>query len=166
MWFSRFFIALYSGRRDAALTFAEDRARRPSNIAEEEIAAIMRVAQASRTPSPTLIDAVMSEQLKSASTACGLAENAAQFATLLGRNEAALDILRAYYFGEGFVVPEVRFTEAQGTYTPRNDRNTLFLFSPSLAPLRRTAGFGALVERLGLEGYWREAGVGPDYRRG
>ena len=166
LWFSRFYIALYSGRPDAALAFAEDRAQRPSNIPDEEIAAVMRVAEARRTPTLSVIDAVMSEQLQSAKTASGLAENAAQFVTVLGRPEAALDILRAYYFGEEFVVPEVRFAEVQGSYTPRNDRHTLFLFAPSLAPLRRHSEFAALVERLGLEKYWRDSGIGPDYRRG
>lgn len=165
LWFSRFYIALYSGRPDAALAFAENRKQRPSNIPDEEIAAVRRVAEARQAQSPALIDAVVRDQIQGATTASGLAENAAQFATLLGRPAAAFDILRAYYFGEGFVVPEVRFTEAQGSYTPRNDRHTLFLFAPSLAPLRRTAEFAALVDRLGLEHYWRSSGFGPDYRR-
>jgi DNA-binding winged helix-turn-helix (wHTH) protein len=164
VWFSRFYTMIFSGRANAALALAADRAQLPSGIPEDEIASVVRVARAIATRSPPLVDAVVQESMKRARTGAGHAENSAQFLASLGRGDLALDILDAYYFGEGFVVPEVRFTASQGTYTPANDRLTAFLFGPSLAPIRDNARFDRLLERLGLNAYWRASGNVPDYR--
>ena len=112
---------------------------------------------------PGAIDAVIREQLDRAHHAAGAAENAAQFACALARVDDSFRILDAYYFAEGFDPGEVRFTSAQGTFTPFNDRLTAFLFNPALAALRGDARFAQLTERLGLADYWRQARTPPDY---
>lgn len=163
VWFSRFYILMYTGRADAAIALAADRDSLPSGIAEEEIAAVVRVARAILSKSPGEVDAVVAEQVKRAGQAAGVAENAAQFAAALGRRDDSFRILNAYYFGEGFDAGEIRFTSAQGTLTPRNDRLTTFLFNPVLADLRHDPRFARLASRLGLVDYWRGARKAPDY---
>jgi DNA-binding winged helix-turn-helix (wHTH) protein/tetratricopeptide (TPR) repeat protein len=163
VWFGRFYVLMYTGRADAAIALAADRDSLPSGIAEEEIGAVVRVARAMLSRSPTDINAVIAEQDQRARQAAGAAENAAQFAAALGRRDDSFRILNAYYFGDGFDVGEIRFTRAQGTLSPRNDRLTNFLFNPVLADLRHDPRFERLVARLGLVDYWRGVGKAPDY---
>ncbi|PSJ41908.1 winged helix-turn-helix domain-containing protein [Allosphingosinicella deserti] len=165
LWFARFYILMYSGRPAEAIALAQNADGRPTGIDAEEFDAIVRVAGALQSPEPARIDAVIREQMGYARRGAGLAENAAQFAASLGRVDAAFEILRAYYFDEGFTVPEIRFSPEQGTYTPRQERQTNFLFVPSTANVRRDRRFEALVRRLGLEHYWAATGSTPDYRR-
>jgi hypothetical protein len=75
-------------------------------------------------------------------------------------------VAEAFYFGRGFVVPDVRFTREQGTYSPPGDRQTHFLFAPAAAAMRADRRFAALVADLGLDLYWRESGSRPDYQPG
>jgi DNA-binding winged helix-turn-helix (wHTH) protein/Flp pilus assembly protein TadD len=163
VWFSRFYILMYTGRAEAALALAADRESLPSGIAVEEIAAVVRVAQAMLSKSVIVVDAVIAEQEARARQAAGAAENAIQFAAALGRRDDSFRMLKAYYFSEGFDVGEIRFSSSQGTMTPRNDRLTNFLFNPVLADLRRDPRFGQLAARLGLVDYWRRTRKAPDY---
>ena len=93
----------------------------------------------------------------------GYAENAAQFMASLGQADAAFEVLRAYYFSEGFDCGEVRFESSIGSFTPRNDRQTGLLFNPAIAPLRSDPRFAKLMNDLHLTDYWRQSGVQPDY---
>ena len=154
IWFARFYALLYSGRQSAALALAADVAQRPSNIGQGEIEAVIRVAHVSLEPEPARIDGVLAENLKRSRKGAGHAENAVQFAVLLGRLDVANAVLRAYYFSEGFVVPESRYGLVNDTSTPFNDRQTTFLFMPSMTALHGTAPFRAITRRLGLDDYW------------
>ena len=60
---------------------------------------------------------------------------------------------------------ELRFTVEQGTYTPKSDRMTRFIFNPPLKAVRADSRFAALVARLGLRRYWQQANSLPDYLR-
>lgn len=164
IWFSRFYIAMYSGRPEAAIALAADQVLRPSGIPHEEIDGVVRVARAIANPTASAVDAVMREQLSEARQAAGKAENAAQIAAALGRVDDSFDILNAYYFAQGFDPGEVRFDARQGTSTPRNDRLTTFLFNPPMKPVRADPRFAGLVDRLGLSAYWRASKEWPDYR--
>ena len=165
-WFTRFHVLLYSGRPDAAILLAEDRANRPAGVPDSEFDSIMRVARAVASRNPASIDAVIAEQARRARQGAGYAENAIQFACALGRVDEAFAIASAYYFNRGFVVPDLRFAPHMDSYSPSRDRQTALLFRPVTAPMRADPRFGSLVSELGLERYWRRAGAIPDYRRG
>lgn len=157
IWFQRFYTALFSNRADTALALALDKSHWPSNIPEAEVQYVGRVAEAMVDPAPGRVDAVIAEVLARAHDGAGHAENSAQFAAALGSPRTSFEILHAYYFGEGYTVPEVRFSPMQGVYTRVGDRMTNFLFAPSMVSLHRFAEFGALTRRLGLAGYWRRS---------
>ncbi|HEY1125668.1 MAG TPA: winged helix-turn-helix domain-containing protein [Sphingobium sp.] len=165
LWFARFYILLYGGQFSAAIAMGEDMGNRPSGIDAEEFDALMAVARAARSGARSEIDSVMDEQFRRAGQGAGMAENAIQFACLFGRLDDAFTIADAYYFDRGFVVPDARFFGSQGSYSPRSARNTRFLFQPSTARMRTDPRFQGIVESIGMERYWREIGVQPDYRR-
>jgi hypothetical protein len=142
---------------------AADSTNRPSGIDEEEIEAVTAVARVLANPTASAAKKVTAEWMQRAHRGAGYAENAAQFMTALGRVDDAFSVLLAYYFSEGFDCGEVRFSAGQGTYTPRDDRLTSFLFNPALAPLRKDARFAQLMERLGFSTYWSASRNPPDY---
>ena len=162
LWFTRFYTAMYDGRPEEALALAADTTNWPPGIQPPEVEAIVRVAKAIQSRSSIDVDQVVKEWMARAHEGTGHAENAAQFMAALGRVDDAFAVLRAYFFSEGFDCGEVRF-KAQGTYTPRNDRLTHFLFFPSLAPLRSDRRFAELMSDLRFTRYWEAARAMPDY---
>ena len=165
VWFTRFHLLLYTGRPQEALAQNQNLEGRPTAIADANFQANDRVALAMLTRTPALIDEAVKRALETARLGAGHAENAIQYAAALGRLDPAFEVCEAYFFDRGFTVADVRFVPEQRVYTRRDDRRTQFLFYPSTAPLRADARFTALTERLGLERYWREAAVRPDYRQ-
>ncbi len=165
IWFASYYILLSSGRAGAAIAMGENLSGRPSGIPRSEFEAILAIARAANSRDPAQIDAALDFQQDGAREGTGKAENAAQFAALLGRPDVAFAILDAYYFDGGFRIPEVRFTPEQGTYTPRDDRLTAFLFNPIMAPFHSNPRFANIVRKLGLEDYWRASGSHPDFRQ-
>ena len=163
VWFTRFYTAMMGGRPEMALALAANTANWPTSIDPEEINSVVRVARAMQSRAPADVDAVIKEWTDHAHHGAGRAENAAQFMSVLGRLDDAFAVLRAYYFAEGFDPGEVRFDRAQGSFTPRNDRQTAFLFNPAMASARADPRFAALIDELHLTDYWRASGKKPDY---
>jgi hypothetical protein len=73
-------------------------------------------------------------------------------------------VANGLFFDRGFRVGNLRFTAEQGAYTPLSDRRTDFLFRTPSKALRKDARFAALAQEVGLEDYWKKAGVQPDFR--
>jgi Flp pilus assembly protein TadD len=158
VWFSRFYLLLFNGRASQAIAMAEDAGKRPLGIPATNFDDILQVARALHDREPWRIQRVVDRQLDLAHTGCGLAENAVTFVAALGRLDTAFDILGAYYFARGFVVPEIRFPAQQRFRTRMADRFTAFLFMPPLAQLRRDPRFDRLAGELGLKEYWSRSG--------
>ena len=163
LWFTRFYTQMMGGRPEAALALAADTADRPTNVSSEEIDSVVRVAKAIQSRSQFEVDAVVKEWSERARHGAGYAENAAQFMATLGRFDEAFAMLRAYYFSEGFDCGEVRFERATGSFTPRNDRQTAFIFNPAFESMRSDPRFTKLTTDLRFTEYWRKAGHAPDY---
>ena len=53
-----------------------------------------------------------------------------------------------------------------GTYTLAGQPESVILFRRDTANLRALAGFGEILERVGLEEYWRRSAAPPDFRTG
>lgn len=165
LWFADCYIKLYSGRASAAVAMIEDVDGRPTGIPPTEFESILKVARAVLSRDPAESEAAAELWIARAHLGSGYAENAIQFTTALGRLDDAFAVAEAYYFSRGFAVPEVRFTVQQGSYTPMSERQTMFLFNPSLAHFRADPRFDRLVQEIGLKDYWKRSGTKPDYLR-
>ncbi len=166
VWFTQFYLLMYTGRADAALAKAANRSGRPTGIPDGDFDTAVEAARALGTGSKSAIDAAMANQMVQARRGAGYAENAIQFAAVTGRIEDGFAIANAYFFDRGFTVGDVRFTTTQGIFTPRPDRETAFLFMPQLAAMRADRRFDALVNDIGLKRYWAASGSRPDYMSG
>lgn len=162
VWFSRFYLLLFNGRVPQAIAMAQDIEGRPIGIPDPNFSDILAVADAFQTREPSSVAAAVETQFDRAHTGTGHAENAATFVAALGRPDVAFEILNAYYFARGFVVPEVRFPGQQRFRTRLEDRFTAFLFMPPLARLRRDRRFDQLTRELGLQRYWLQSGRAMD----
>jgi hypothetical protein len=67
-------------------------------------------------------------------------------------------ILQGYYFGEG---PWHKVTPEGGD----QDRATSSLFLPPMKSVWPDPRFTRLLQRIGLEDYWRQSGTIPDFRK-
>jgi hypothetical protein len=87
-----------------------------------------------------------------------VAPQVAQSCVALGARQTAYAILNGYYFNEG----EWRSVAPIGG---DEDRITNPLFHPVMRSLWREPAFDRLLQRIGLNAYWRRSGSMPDYRR-
>jgi tetratricopeptide (TPR) repeat protein len=162
IWFARFWLLAASGRAGEALALARDTATRPLGVPQREFDRLIVAARAFDTRIPADIAAMFAAYAAAARQHATGAETAILLASTFGALDQAFAIADAYFFDRGFSVPSERLTE--GSFSPRNRRNTPFLFWPPAAPMRADPRFGALTREIGLDDYWRRAGIGPDFR--
>jgi DNA-binding winged helix-turn-helix (wHTH) protein/Tfp pilus assembly protein PilF len=163
IWFARFWLLATSGRAGEALAMARDTATRPVGVPQAWFDRLMLAGRAFETRAPADIAAMSAAYARAARETATGAEVAMLLASSFGRLDRAFEIAGAYFFDRGFDVPSERLT--QGSYSPRNRRNTAILFWPPAAPMRADPRFGRLAHEIGLEDYWRRAGQLPDFRR-
>ena len=83
----------------------------------------------------------------------------AQACVALGDAPTAYELFNGYYFGEGDWSQLVPLGGDQ-------DRLTSPLFQPAMKAIWREAAFDRLLERIGLNEYWRNSRTLPDFRKG
>jgi len=156
VWRTRLAYLLYSGQPSAALRLLDDEAARPAGISDKLVAAARAtgMALAGQTRAAEAVPAnldYLEEHPRST-------PQVAQALAAMGLGGQAIDLLGGYYFGEGQwakLAPEGGDAE----------RVTAPLFMPPMRSLWRTAPFAALLDRIGLDDYWRKSRTVPDFRR-
>ena len=166
LWFTRFDMLVMDGRPKAALAMTQDADGWPTGLTQPEIERLSAIARAADSADPAAAELVSRAQMHRARQATGPAEEAIRTAAMLGRVDDAFAVADAYYFGRGFVVPDVRFTREDGFYSPPEQRQIHFLFEPLTRSMRADSRFAPLLNGIGLESFWRDLGVRPDFRRG
>ncbi|GAA4714440.1 TIR domain-containing protein [Sphingomonas lutea] len=147
---------MFTGRPGEALEILGRTADWPIEIRPDFIAAIRATAEAlagKRPPEQARRTAL--EYLEGNPSA---ALQVAQACVALGDAAAAFALLRGYYFGEG----EWKALAPAGG---DEDRVTSPLFQPMMRPMWRERSFDDLLDRIGLNDYWRQTGTVPDFRR-
>ncbi|RIX27125.1 winged helix-turn-helix domain-containing protein [Sphingomonas edaphi] len=162
IWITRFHVKMFSGKPDAAIALAEDPKGRPSDIDGPTLPAWIAQARAIGSGNPEQRELVSVAQMERARVSSFGAESAIRVLSALGRVDQAFEVAGAYYFGRGFIVPD---SPAPGSKFTPGQRHTRLLFEPVTRSMRADARFEPLVEEIGLDRYWRQSGVQPDYRR-
>ena len=159
LWHSNYTHLLFSGRPRSAMAFVMDPDTRPTGVTQAQTEPLLRLARAVDTRQPSDL-AIALEDWRQASltNATRILPAPATVFALLGRPDLTFESLDRYYLNRGPFGPPAPI----GPYTRRY---TDLLFSQPMAPLRPDPRFASVVQRIGLEAYWREANVLPDYRR-
>jgi hypothetical protein len=160
-WITRFHVNMFSGKPDAAIALVEDPKGRPSDIDGPTLPAWTAQARAIGSSDPEQRELVRAAQMKRARVSSFGAESAIRVLSALGRVDEAFEVAGAYYFGRGFVVPD--YPTPGSKFTP-GQRQTRLLFEPVTRAMRADTRFERLVEEIGLDRYWRQSGVQPNYR--
>ncbi|MBO9713662.1 winged helix-turn-helix domain-containing protein [Sphingomonas sp.] len=164
IWFGRYYTYTFTGRFDEAIAMGENLDGRPAGIPDIEIERVLIYTRALKSRAPAEVARAIEVMLDQAHEGAGYAENTIQYLTAYGRLDLTFEVADAYFFNRGFTVPDNRFDPKARTYSRIEDRRSMYLFLPHLAPMRRDPRFAKLVGDLGLERYWRESGRRPDYR--
>ena len=156
IWRTHIAYLQYSGRRSEALALLRDRSGWPPDTSEDLVLALQSTVVAlagEGDPGGTI-----ARNLRLLETGQLDAFAAAHTAVALGDGKTGLELLHGYYFGEG---GWARLAPVGGD----EDRQTAPLFQPPMRNLWRNPGFDLLLERIGLNDYWRQSGTLPDFRR-
>lgn len=156
IWRLRIAYLMYSGRPTEALALFRD-GERPVELNSEFISTV-RVTAEALTGQRRASDAI-TQDLDYLNKDPRVALQVTHACASLGAREEAFALLEGYYFGSG---EWRRLAPPAGD----QDRITYPLFQPPMRNLWRDQRFGSLLDRIGLERYWRESSTVPDFRKG
>ena len=153
-WQLRMRLLMSTGRIAEAMQLANDPDRLPANASHPFVGFQLECARGLMAGTQKGLDDAFAAIAAAVRKEPGLLACGAVSAALLKKVEDAFAMLQGYYFGEG--------PWAAG-FTDR--RITELLFMGPTEILRPDARFGVILERTGLEAYWRSTRSQPDYRR-
>jgi len=156
IWRTRLAYLMYSGRPAEALAILDNGSDLPLELKSEYVAAVRITAEALADRRPRA--EAVKHDLEYLRNNPNSALQVAQACVALGDPKAAFQLFDGYYFGEG----EWRFLAPKGG---DEDRITNLLFLPVMKPIWQLPEFDRLLERIGLNEYWRRSGSLPDFRR-
>ena len=161
LWFARYSTLMYGHRFDEAATFARDPDNRPIAFGKL-VLFYANLAESLAKRDPRGIGAghaYFRETLRTDEP--GTLEAIPRFAPLLaliGARQDAVTAFEGYLFGGNLFGRDVKPPH------PTDTRMTRALFSPPMLA-HRDARFDRVLERAGLEDYWKRSGSQPDFRR-
>ena len=156
IWRMRIAYLMYSGRAGEALDLLRDGAERPTDVTQDFVDSARAAGEGLAGSRPA--SAAIAAQLNYLKKSPAVALQVAQACAALGDLPAALEICEGYYFGQG---EWARVAPPGGD----DDRTTLALFQPPMRALWRDQRFDALLERIGLNAYWRQTQTVPEFRQ-
>ncbi|MET0587406.1 MAG: winged helix-turn-helix domain-containing protein [Novosphingobium sp.] len=157
LWVARCSLLIEGRRFTEGAAFCRDPTRRPMKLPEEVWRSNEGLATALATGEGAEMVAKLARSALFAKP--GYYGLPISWLAALGAVEQAFDALEAYYFGGMFA----------GTHYPPpgpfDKRPNFHLFSTYILEHREHSRFKALLERSGLEDYWRRSRTQPDFRR-
>lgn len=157
LWLSRYSILIGGGRFVEGAAFARDPRSLPEALSGSEAAMFVEIADA-LADGPGRRKAA-GRLTRSASIASDSIPFIAPLLFQLGAFDAAFACIEAFYFGGILNGKEVSPPDAT------TSRETALLFAPAVLEHRNNSRYVTLLERTGLERYWRLSGTRPDCRR-
>lgn len=147
-------VLMHSGRARDALPLIEAARARPGDFSADRWRVAAVTAQGLDGMIP--VDQAVGANLAAAREGDLSPLTAAQRITAFGDPATALDLLEGYYLARG------RYA-ALAPEGGDEDRLTGTLFTPPMLPLWTERRFAALLSTVGLQGYWSDSGVTPDF---
>lgn len=158
VWDTRMSLLTYSGRAEAALAFAADRANQPRGI-DQSISAIVATARALADRRPPDVQAAVTANLQLVRDNIRNAPAALHLFTALGDRDRAFDLIEAYLFRRG------PLASGAAPLTLYSSVYTETLFHPYTRILWPDPRFAAITRKIGLDAYWKGIDFVPAFRR-
>ncbi|WP_095011461.1 winged helix-turn-helix domain-containing protein [Tsuneonella mangrovi] len=165
LWEMNLQLAMFGGNPRKAIALIDDEQARPAGMDQGEIDRLLLLGEAIASRDPDKVERAAKNEKARAHRSEIDAQNAILAAAALGRTNDAFVILDAFYFSRGFLVPDSPPQSGDASEARLDERSTAFLFLPVMRPIWADPRFGSITSALGLERYWQEAGVQPDFRR-
>jgi DNA-binding winged helix-turn-helix (wHTH) protein/tetratricopeptide (TPR) repeat protein len=162
IWNSYLSLLLFSGRLTRAETMVSDMEGWPDDLEEIDIVHLRAQVAAMKSSNPADVDAALAVLAQAVPISLGKAEEAAHFASAAGRLDTVFEYLGLHFFS-GELAGKIERSFSARFFRPHSGKLTYFLFEPPMKAARADPRFGELTRRLGLDEYWRNAGVTPDY---
>ena len=156
IWRTRLTYLMYTGRARELLSVLRETADRPPELKAEYFEVVQATAEGLANVRPAVEAIAHNLNYLRANPTSAL--QVAQALVALGDKRTAIDIFGGYYFGEG----------EWAAAAPRGgdqDRVTRELFQPMMAPIWGDEQFDRMLDRIGLNDYWRRSATVPDFRR-
>jgi tetratricopeptide (TPR) repeat protein len=157
IWEYRIKVLALTGRPAAALETINNKANRPAGYDETNVMLWRAFLAALVSRSAADVDRAIKLILENARRIDAPPIPDAFQCAVLGRPDLALDMLEGIYLSAGAWAPRRPNPYGQSVTHP--------LFQPQAKSLWGNPRFNRILDDIGLEHYWREAGVQPDYRR-
>ena len=158
VWHTRMSLLTYSGRANAALTFAADPAKHPRGI-DQAISAIVAAARALAYRRAADAEAAVTANLQWVRDDIRNTPAALPLFTALGERDRGFDLFHAYLFRLGPLAPDAN------PLTLYSAVHTDSLFHPYSRTLWPDPRFAAITRKAGLDAYWKSIGFVPEFRR-
>lgn len=164
IWFGHLWVLAGTGRIDKALALIDDMARRPP-IPGPILATLKTAMAAAGSRRPADVQRVSGQLIGQAGRSIAAVINALMLLNLMGATDTAFDLANAYYLERGPLTVAVSWNPSQFSLRDQRRRKTNMLFVPSAATMRADPRFSGLVRDMGLDSYWRQGRVVPDFRQ-
>ncbi len=159
IWFLGYSVLADSRRHAEAVTYLRATTRLPGSIAPDTMETLVSNAEAFSTGRGIAEYRNRNRKAPAAVLIANIFTTASSM-VVSGMTDELFALFEAFFFGG--VVNGTRVDPPE----PLDMRPTSLLFSPAVLSLRHDPRHASLLERTGLEEYWRESGTQPDFRRG
>ena len=154
IWSARYEHLMFSGRPGSAAALVLDPEMRPSGLTDADVEPYLTLARAAEKRRPADIDQAIQFAARAAGADPRSIPSAAPIFAMFGQSDLVFASLDRYFFDRGsFGRP--------APIGPQTRRFTDFLFARPMANIRSDARYRELTRQVGLDDYWREAGIGP-----
>jgi len=158
LWITRYSHLIYTGRPAAALSFALDPDVRPTGLPEAFFSARVALAQALEAKDPQSIARVVELHRNMAEQSETSIPMIAPILALLGRPDLSLAATERYFLNTG------DFGKKRMPLQKYERRYTSFLFVRPMIAISSHPTYRMILDRIGLERYWRISKHFPDFR--
>lgn len=149
-WSSKIDHMLLTGRRAEAVALVSDETAQPiddERLVAQKSSIVQAFSSGSRKERAAVVDSLLHDSRTHTL-------ESARIAAMLGQLDTAFSLFDGFYLGRG------PWAGRKNTPAPTHP-----LFSAAAASLRDDERFNPLLEEVGLEAFWRETKIIPDYRR-
>ncbi len=160
IWYARMHLFGLTGRTAGALSMLRSPAA--ASMMGPGAALWETTMTALQDGSPAERQAAIRANLGASRASAGGAVNAILLLSALGAVDEVFDVADAYLLFRGPLLPPVDPATPGQTVNDQRFKKTMMLFNPVMAPARKDPRFERLCRAMGLEDYWRGAGVRPD----